>query len=191
MKVLKWLDDHFEEFFLVIFLILIACVSLAQVVWKKASFLESLTWSDEFCRFMWIWTVFISLPYTIRKGSMLRVSVVLDLMPQVVRKVINLAVDVITMACMVLLAYYSFTVIFGAPDAPGVMSSGELSTAMQWPMWMVYSVMLFGYALGTLRALQMTVLHAMHFGEKELTTLEQTMQDAAEEAAMAKEGGEE
>ena len=103
MKVLKWLDDHFEEIFLVVFLVLIACVSLAQVIWKKAPFLESLTWSDEFCRFMWIWTVFISLPYTIRKGSMLRVSVVLDLMPQVVRKVINLAVDIVSMLCMGLL----------------------------------------------------------------------------------------
>ena len=191
MKVLKWLDDHFEEIFLVVFLVLITCVSLAQVIWKKAPFLESLTWSDEFCRFMWIWTVFISLPYTIRKGTMLRVSVVLDLMPQVVRKVINLAVDIVSMLCMGLLAYYSFTVIFGTPTTPGVLASGELSTAMQWPMWMVYSVMLFGYALGTLRALQMTVIHMMHFGEKELTTLEQTMQDAAEEAAMAKEGGEE
>ena len=187
MKVLKWLDDHFEEFFLVIFLILISCVSLAQVIWKKAPFLEALPWSDEFCRFMWIWTVFLSLPYTIRKGSMLRVSVVLDLMPQVVRKVINIAVDIVTVACMGLLAYYSYSVVFGAQ---GIMASGELSTAMQWPMWMVYSVMLLGYVLGTLRAVQMTVIHMMHFGEKELTTLEQTMQDAAEEAAMAKEGGE-
>ena len=37
----------------------------------------------------------------------------------------------------------------------------------------------------------MLVIHLMHFGEKELTTLEQTMQEAAEEAATAKnaEGG--
>ena len=35
MKALKWLDDHFEEIFLVVFLILISCVSLVQVIWKR------------------------------------------------------------------------------------------------------------------------------------------------------------
>ena len=61
MKALKWLDEHFEEIFLVIFLVLITCVSLIQVIFKKVPFLASLTWTDEFCRYMWIWTVFMSL----------------------------------------------------------------------------------------------------------------------------------
>ena len=185
MKAIKWLDDHFEEVFLVIFLVLISCVSLLQVLFKKVPFLESLTWSDEFCRYMWIWTVFLSLRYTIRKGSMLRVSVLLDTLPQVVRKTINIIVDLITTACMGLLTYQSVKVV------SDIYISGETSTAMLWPMWIVYSVMLFGFALGTLRGLQQAVIHVMHFGEKEMSTLEQTMAEAAEEAAMAKgeEGG--
>lgn len=185
MKVLKWLDDHFEEIFLVIFLILISCVSLIQVIWKKVPFLKALPWTNEFCCFMWIWTVFLSLPYTIRKGSMLRVSVLLDAMPQVVRKVINILVDLITAACMGLMAFHSISVI------SSIMESGETSAAMQWPMWIVYIMMFVGFALATFRGVQMLVIHLMHFGEKELTTLEQTMQEAAEEAATAKnaEGG--
>ena len=185
MKVLKWLDDHFEEIFLVIFLVLISCVSLIQVIWKKVPFLKALSWTNEFCCFMWIWTVFLSLPYTIRKGSMLRVSVLLDAMPQVVRKTINILVDAITAACMGLMTYHSTSVI------GSIMKSGETSAAMQWPMWIVYTMMFIGFFLGTLRAIQMLVIHVMHFGEKELTTLEQTMQEAAEEAATAKnaEGG--
>ena len=185
MKAIKWLDDHFEEVFLVIFLVLISCVSLLQVLFKKVPFLASLTWSDEFCRYMWIWTVFLSLPYTIRKGSMLRVSVLLDTMPQFMRKTINIIVDLITTACMGLLTFHSLKVV------SDIYISGETSTAMLWPLWIVYSVMLFGFALGTLRGLQQDVIHVMHFGEKELSTLEQTMAEAAEEAAMAtgEEGG--
>lgn len=185
MKVLKWLDDHFEEVFLVIFLVLISCVSLAQVIWKKVPFLETLSWTNEFCCYMWIWTVFLSLPYTIRKGSMLRVSVLLDTLPQAVRKTVNILVDLVTMACMGLLTVHSTSVI------DSIMRSGETSAAMQWPMWMVYTMMFIGFGLGTLRALQMLVIHVMHFGEKELTTLEQTMQEAADEAAAGRkaEGG--
>lgn len=185
MKVLKWLDDHFEEIFLVIFLVLISCVSLIQVIWKKVPFLKALPWTNEFCCFMWIWTVFLSLPYTIRKGSMLRVSVLLDAMPQIVRKTINVLVDLITMACMGLMTVHSTSVI------SSIIESGETSAAMQWPMWIVYIMMFVGFLLATLRAFQMFIIHIMHFGEKELTTMEQTMQEAAEEAATAKnaEGG--
>ena len=68
---------------------------------------------------------------------------------------------------------------------------GEVSPAMQWPMWAVYSTMLIGFTLGIARGIQQGILHIMHFSQKELTTLEQTMQDAAQEAAAGKrmEGG--
>ena len=186
MKVLKWLDEHLEETLLVICLVLIACVCLIQVIIRNIPFIPSLQWAEEFCRFAWIWSVFLSLPYTIRKGNMLRVNVLLDLMPHVIRKTLNIIVDVVIAASMGLLAYHSIEV------TPSIAASGELSPAMLWPMSIIYGVMLAGYALGTVRAIQMTIIHIMHFGEKELSTIEQTMADAAEEAAAGKraEGGE-
>ncbi len=182
---IKWLDEHFEETLLVIFLILISCVSMLQVVIRKVPFIPSLQWAEEFDRFMWIWSVFLSLPYTIRMGNMLRVNVLLDLMPHVVRKTLNLLVDLVVTASMGLMAYHSVGVIFGAK---GIITSGELSPAMQWPMSIVYMFMLIGFALATLRGIQMLVLHAMSFNEKELSTIEQTMKDAEEEAKAAKGG---
>lgn len=182
---IKWLDEHFEETILVVFLVLIACISMIQVIVRKVPFLSSLQWAEEFDRFMWIWSVFISLPYTIRMGNMLRVNVLLDLMPHYVRKTISLIVDVVVMLSMALLCYHSFGVIFGAK---GIMSSGELSPAMRWPMWIVYIFMLIGFGLGTLRGIQMIIIHAKHFNEKELTAIEQTMKDAEEEAKAAKGG---
>ena len=61
---------------------------------------------------------------------------------------------------------------------------------MEWPMWIVYAVMLFGYVLATIRAFQVMILHVKRFHERELTTHKQTMQDADKEAEMAKEGDE-
>lgn len=181
----KWLDEHFEETLLVIFLILISCVSMLQVVIRKIPFIPSLQWAEEFDRFMWIWSVFLSLPYTIRMGNMLRVNVLLDLMPHVIRKTLNLIVDLIVTVSMGLMAYHSVGVIFGAK---GIIASGELSPAMQWPMSIVYMFMLIGFVLATFRGIQMLVLHAMSFNEKELSTIEQTMKDAEEEAKAAKGG---
>ena len=186
MKVLKWLDEHFEETLLVICLVLISCVCLVQVIIRNIPWIPSLQWAEEFCRFAWIWSVFLSLPYTIRKGTMLRVNVLLDLMPHVIRKTINIIVDIVIAGCMGLLAFYSIDV------TAKIAASAELSPAMLWPMSIIYGVMLLGYALGAVRGVQMAIIHVMHFSEKELSTIEQTMADAAEEAAAGKraEGGE-
>lgn len=176
MKVLKWLDEHFEELFLVIFLVLICCIELAQVIIRKIPWIPALTWAEEFCRFMWIWSVFISLPYTIRKGNMLRVAILLDAMPHKLRKTVNIIVDLITTASMALCAYYSVGVV------KKILVSGETSPAMMWPMWLVYSCMIVGFVLGVVRGIQQAVIHIQHFNEKDLTAIEQTMADAAEEA---------
>lgn len=185
MKLIKWFDEHLEEIFLVIFLVLISVVCLLQVIARRIPTL-SIPWTDEFCRFMWIWSVFVSVPFTIRKGSMLRVSVVLDLLPETLRKIINIVVDLIIVASMALLTYYSVGVIGER------ITSGETSPAMRWPMSAVYVVMLIGYGLSIVRAAQQTIIHITHFGQRELTTLEQTMADAAAEAEAGKraEGGE-
>ena len=185
MKALKWLDDHFEEALLAVFLVLIACVMMLQVIVRKIPGVDPLTWAEEFSRFMWIMSVFISLPYTIRKGNMLRVSVVLDLLPQVVRKVINLCVDVVVTLSMALLTFHSVEVL------QWTVRSGETSAAMQWPMSILYGFAFVGFILATLRGVQMFFVHIKHFNERELSTIEQTMAEAAEEAAAGKtaEGG--
>lgn len=115
---------------------------------------------------------------------MLRVGVLVDLLPQAMKKTIGIIVDLINMFCMGLLGFYSFEVL------KNIYTSHEFSPAMEWPMWIVYAVMLFGYILATIRALQVMILHFKRFHERELTTLEQTMQDAAKEAEMAKGGDE-
>jgi TRAP-type C4-dicarboxylate transport system permease small subunit len=185
MKVVKWFDEHFEETLLVIFLILISFVSLLQIIARK--FFGSLPWPEEFDRYCWIWTVFISLPYTIRKGNMLRVNVLVDLLPSKVRNAINLVVDAIIGIVMFLLLRSSFTVIQNA------IKSQRKSPAMQLPMYLVYLCLVIGFGLGLVRSIQMFIIHIMHFNEREKTTLEQSMEEAKAETAAAQadltEGG--
>ena len=185
MKALKWLDEHFEETLLIILLILISCVELLQVIIRNIPWIPALTWAEEFCRFCWIWSVFLSLPYTIKKCSMLRVSVLLDVFPAKVKNGINIAVDCITGAAMLLLGVNSIGVI------QKIMKSGETSPAMEWPMWIIYCIMLIGFFGGFLRAVQQAVNHIRTFNEKTLSTVEQTQADAAAEAEAGRraEGG--
>lgn len=186
MKTVKWLDERFEETLLVILLVMISCVELAQVIIRNVPFIPALTWAEEFCRFCWIWSVFLSLPYTVRKASMLRVSVLLDVFPTAVKNGINLAVDLVTAATMALLGVHSVSVF------QRILKSAETSPAMKWPMWIIYSMMLVGFFLAALRGVQQAYLHARSFRKAEMTAIEQTMAEAAQEADAARrtEGGE-
>ena len=148
MKLLRWLDKYLEEALLVLFLVIIACVSLFQVAARNLPWLSALTWAEEFCRFCWIGSVFLSLPYTIQRGSMLRVSALMQLLPPRVGEALELAVDLAVMAAMALLAVCSVGVV------GDIFASGETSPAMEWPMWCIYALMLSGYVLGFLRCVQ-------------------------------------
>lgn len=184
MKVIKWLDEHFEETFMVVFLILISVVSLLQIICR--TFFKALPWPEEFSRYCWVWSVFISLPYTIRKGNILRVNVLVDLLPIKIRNSVNICVDLINTLVMGLFFFYSFKVIQNA------INSGRTSPAMALPMHFVYICLLIGFGFGVVRGIQQMFLHIKNFNKKEMTTLEQAMADAAQEAAMAKgdlEGG--
>ncbi len=183
MKLIRWLDLHLEETLLAILLIVIACVTFLQVIIRKLPWIPALTWAEEFCRFCWVWSVFLSLPYTLRTATMLRVTALLDILPEKVMKVLNISVYVITTLCMLLLAVYS------VPTVLDIFHSGETSPAMRWPMWIVYSVMLVGFVLATLRGIQQICIHTIHFHEKEISTTEQAMLDAKLETLNVQDAG--
>ena len=44
MKVIKWLDEHFEETFLVFFLVLISCITMLQIIAR--TFFAALSWPE-------------------------------------------------------------------------------------------------------------------------------------------------
>ena len=161
MKLLRWLDRYLEETLLVILLVVIACVSLFQVAARNLPWMSALTWAEEFCRFCWIGSVFLSLPYTIQRGSMLRVNALVQILPAKVGNALEFVVDLTVAAAMALLAVCSVGVV------RDIFASGETSPAMAWPMWCVYALMLSGYALGFLRGVQRVVFRLRGKGRAE------------------------
>lgn len=170
MKVIKWLDKHFEEAILIIFLVLISCIELAQVVCRNVPFIPSLTWAEELCRFLWIATVFLSLPYTIRTETMLRVTALIDILPWKLHNLLNIIVDVVTFAMMAILSYYSVVVL------QRIIASGEVSPAILLPMWIMYVIVLVGFVLGALRSIQMFVIHVKNFNVRPLSSIEEQVE---------------
>ncbi|HQJ38152.1 MAG TPA: TRAP transporter small permease, partial [Bacillota bacterium] len=169
----KWLNKHFEEAILVFLLATISCVMMAQIIAR--TFFNSMTWPEEFCRYCYIWTVFLSLGYTIKKGNMLRVGIVMDLLPHKLRKSIEIIVNIIMLVLFVILLRYS--IIYTGK----IKSSGQFSPAMHLPMWIMYMSTIIGFALAALRMIQEIILNIRNFNAKAETTLEATLKEAKQE----------
>ena len=166
MKVAKWLDEHFEEAIIIFLLVVISVVELMQVICRNVPGIPALSWAEEMARYAWIVTVFISLPYTIRTSSTLRVTALVEAFPWKVYNVINVVVDIITAVAMGILAWTSITVI------GQVQTGGSVSPAMQIPMWIMYVIIFIGFALGAVRAIQMCVIHIRDINVKPVNSVE-------------------
>lgn len=195
MKVVKWLDEHFEESILIFLLAAISIVELLQVVCRNIDIIASLTWAEEMCRFLWIATVFLSLPYTVRTGTMLRVTALVDVLPWKLHNIMNILVDLVVAIALGVLGFFAIQAL------NNVITSGELSSAMQFPMWILYLIVTIGFFAGALRSVQMFVIHIKNINVKPLSSVEeeaafelsQTADDEAmpivDQAVPAQEGG--
>lgn len=151
MKALKWLDENFEEFILNIFLILLTCIMMLQVIMRY--FLHSpLAWAEEACRYSFVYSVMLATAYCIRKGKMLRVDVVITMFPPIVAKILDLISQVMAIVFCCILLIPSWNVMMSA------YTIGNVSSGLELPMWILYTSAPIGFFLGIIRGVEIFLI---------------------------------
>lgn len=146
-RFLKWLDNDLEETLLMLLLVAIALVMMAQVV-MRYFFRQSMSWPEEFCRFCFVYSGFISMGYCVKKNKMLKVDILLGLFPAAMQKALDLLSRLVT---LVFFAYLTYHAWFATANS---LKGGMKSAAMELPMWIIYASVLIGSFLGTVRQVQ-------------------------------------
>jgi C4-dicarboxylate transporter DctQ subunit len=177
MRFIKWLDKHFEETLLVALLVLISLVMLLQIIMRYV-FNNSLPWPEEFGRYCYVWTTFLSLGFTMKYGNMLKVGILMDYLPKKLRSIMDIVAQLVVTVFFGVFFYYSFGVV------ETIKGMGQTSTAMQWPMYMVYFCTVLGFGLGTIRSIQVLFNLFKNFGKDRETTLDAVKKEAEAEAQM-------
>jgi TRAP-type C4-dicarboxylate transport system permease small subunit len=179
VKVLKWLDEYLEESLLVMLLVLISVVMIAQV-FARYVLNNSMSWPEEFCRYCYVWSVFLSLSFTIKKRSMLRVGVVMDLFPAKIQSSVRIFCDLVMFVLFVVFFQHAFAVVGNIKNV-----TREISSAMRVPMWIVYFCTIVGFGLSIIRALQAIISDIRNFNVKAESTHDATLKEAQAEAELA------
>lgn len=146
-RFLKWVDEDLEETLLMILLVAIAVVMMAQVI-MRYFFRQSMSWPEEFCRFCFVYSGFLSMGYCVRKGKMLKVDILVTFFPKALQTALDLVGRVVTLLFFAYLAFYAFQATMNS------YRGGMTSPAMEIPMWFIYAAVLIGSVLGFIRQIE-------------------------------------
>ncbi|MBR4015029.1 MAG: TRAP transporter small permease [Anaerotignum sp.] len=159
---MKYILDHVEEFFMIPLIFAMSIIIFVQVIMRYI-FQNSLTWSEELARYLFVWLVYFSVSYTARREKHIRIDAAINLYPKKLRPYIELLSEIIVLAFSVFIAVTGVTVF------KKITWSGQLSPAIGIPMQFVYAAPLVGFVLTAIRQLQCIVRRAgkLSHGETE------------------------
>lgn len=164
-KVLHWLDENLESTICMILLSSFTVVLFLQVVMRKV-FNNSLSWSEELARYLFIWMVFIGISYGAKQMKHLKIDVFLKIFPKKVRPYIIIFADVIVLVFAAIVFYSAYVIVMQ------YFKLGASSPALKIPTWFVQSASLVGYGLTFIRQIQAIIYRVKELKAGDLEAFE-------------------
>lgn len=106
----------------------------------------SMTWADELSKYLFIWSALFGAAYGFKKGIHISVTIVLNVLPQILAKGFLLLSHLITFIYLALSAYLGYELIIL------MMEFDEMSIDLEIPMWIPQLVLPIAFAFAAFRA---------------------------------------
>lgn len=146
MKKVLYIYDMIEDKILILQLAVAVIVIFLQVVMRYI-FNNSLSWSEEIARYLYIWQGWLGISLVERKRSHIAIDIIKEKLPYIPKIVLNVIVRIICIFTAVFMANIGFKmVLFSA-------ASGASSTALRIPLALIYAAMPVGCTLYSIRVL--------------------------------------
>ena len=150
MKVLKFLDENFERYVCIILMSSMTLI-LAVQVFMRYVMRDSLSWSEELARYIFVWLIYIGISYGAKIMKHIKIEAALLLFPTRTRPYVELFGDILFLAFSLFVVYASWDIV------QKQIMLGQTSPAIQMPMWMLYSAPTVGFGLTAIRQVQAIV----------------------------------
>lgn len=102
-------------------------------------FKRPIFWSEEVATGMFVWTVFVGSAYAYRKHAHLGVDILVNAMPEKVRAIVKVIMDVLELFVLMMLTYVS--VLYVANTLT------KLSNTLRLPSWYISAAVPLGFGL--------------------------------------------
>lgn len=147
MKILKLIDEYLEMSICVVLMIAIAVV-LGLQVFMRYVMQDSLSWSEELSRYMFIWLIYVGISYGAKIMRHIKIDASLYMFPKTWRAKVVIIGDCLFLIFCIIVIYYSITLV------QRQLLLDQTSPAIGMPMWIVYAAPGVGFALTAFREIQ-------------------------------------
>jgi C4-dicarboxylate transporter DctQ subunit len=144
-KALKALNN-FEEYILAVLLPLMV-ITIFVATFMRFTNIQILTWAEELARYTMIWILFFGISAAAKRGEHFCIMVFAELFPKSVQKIIAVIRMVLMTGFMLFVGRFCVFIL------QNQMKMGQVSPALFWPMWTMYSAVLIGCTLMLIRYL--------------------------------------
>jgi len=148
--VLKWLDESLEKTICIILISAMTLLVFIQVIMRYI-FQNSLSWSEELARYLFIWLIYIGISYGCKIMKHIKIDAGLKLFPVKARPYVVLLGDILV------LGFAVYVVITGYQLVMLQVQMNKVSPALQLPLQYVNAAPMAGFALAAVRQVQAIV----------------------------------
>lgn len=143
--------SKFEEIFLVATLALMVVLIFGQVVGRYI-FQSAPSWTEELARYLHIYQVWIGASYAVKIREHIKIDAFINLFQGITRKIID------SIALIIWFSLALFLAIFGTALIMDTMNFGQVSPAIQIPMWIPMAALPLGTIGMSIRLIQQFIL---------------------------------
>lgn len=148
MPLLKFLDEHIEEYIVVVCLGTMSVLIFAQVFLRYVME-NSLSWSEELSRYLLIWMVNVGISYAVKKKTHVRITALDTVLSPPLKKALDILSNLLILGFAGTITILSFQVVTFN------FRMGQMSQALEFlPIWVVYLAVPVGFALTCFRVVQ-------------------------------------
>ena len=161
MKKIANIYNRLEEILLVIALAIMVVVVFVQVIMRFV-FNNSLVWSEELARIIFVWMSWLGMSYGEKKGEHIKITMITDRLKGNVRKVVLIIADICTLVILGVFCYEGIIVV------NKIMMIGSKAASLPIPNWMIYLSVPFSCLMMGIRIGRELILTAMGKDIKEV-----------------------
>jgi len=147
MKAIRFIDENLEKILLVAMLLVMVIVVFAQVMMRFV-FQNSLAWSEEVARYLFVWQVWLGASYAAKKTEHMKVDLLRRKLKGNGGIYVAIIADVVSIAFCLYLTSLSFT------QMQGIYKLHRTATSFNMPIWIAYLSVPMGAGLMSIRLLQ-------------------------------------
>ncbi len=141
---LRLIERYFEPVVIVASLAVVIVLLFADVV-ARFAFQTSVPWAGEVARFAFVYMIYFGISYAIREKRHLRVTILVDAAPQMLRRWLMMTSETVFFGYSVTICWLGIVITSNALDR------GQILSATQWPTAWLYAAIIFSGALSVLR----------------------------------------